>query len=375
MRICHVVEAAGGGVGQVIIDLTRSGLAVGDDVTVVYALGRATPHFVDSLSPMLGPKFIPISMQREVGLHDVPDAWALYKTLRAAGPFDVIQGHSSKAGALVRITGLLFPKSVKIYSPHAFITLDMDASRIYGVFEKILSWLPGKIVALSQIEEEHARKELHISRRKLAVVPNGIELDHPATRASARATMKRGDDEFIVGFVGRFVPQKNPLRAVEAFARAAQKVPGLRLALVGNGILQERIGEAIAARHLTDRVDFFSGYAGRDLMPGFDCLLCSSDYEGFAIIFLEALAAGVPIITTPVGGAHETVLAGETGFIAPDFSDESLGETLAQFARLESAQRARMAENARQRARNFSLERVAGQMHALYAALLEKRRA
>lgn len=372
MRVCHVVEASGGGVGQVIIDLVRAGIAAGQDITVIYAIGRATPHFIQTLSPLLGIKLIPISMQREVGLHDISDAWGLYRCLKYVGPFDVIHGHSSKAGALVRIVGILFPHTVKVYSPHAFVTLDATAWRMYGAFEKILSWFSGTIVTLSAVERKHAVKDLWINPKKIVVVHNGIQLDYPADRASARQLMQYPDQDYLVGFVGRFVPQKNLLRLVDAFCIAAKENSSLQLALIGDGPLRQEMDALLAKAGMTDKVRYFSGYVGRDLMPALDCLVCASDYEGFPIIFLEALAAGVPIISTPVGGAQEAIIESETGFMVNDFKAESLADAMLEFARLSPEGRAQMSENAKKHAYNFSLERIAGQMQSLYTLLLNK---
>jgi glycosyltransferase involved in cell wall biosynthesis len=252
--------------------------------------------------------------------------------------------------------------------------MNPEASPLYGIIEKILSWFGGTIVVLSMIEKEHALKKLFIDQRKVIVIPNGIQIDYPADRVTARRLMGCEDNQFLAGFVGRFVPQKNPLRLIEAFALAAKAEPSLRLALIGSGTVRAEMDAALEAHQLTDKVRYFSGYIGRDLMPGFDCLLSASDYEGFAITFLEALAVGVPIVTTPVGGAHETVIEGETGFMTADFSAEKLAEALVKLATLDPAKRAQMADQARQHARNFSLERMVKQMESLYATLLEKSR-
>jgi len=374
MRICHVIES-GGGSGQVVVDLTRAALAAGDEVTVIYAPGRASPAFVEALSSMSGLKLIALPMRREVGMHDMWHAWRLYRCLRRNGPFDVIHAHSSKAGALVRIIGVLLPGAIKVYMPHALITLDPKAPRHYGRIEKILSWFGDGVLALSITEEEHATKELGINKRKVFVVPNGIRIEYPADRATARHQMGYLEKDILVGFVGRFVPQKNPVRLIEAFALAIKAQPDLQLAMVGDGPLQFEIERETAKHGLVDKIRFFKGKTGRDLMPGFDCLVCSSDYEGFAIIFLEALAAGVPIVTTPVGGSHETVVQGQTGYMTADFTPESLAKALLQLTTSDVETRQRMSKNARDYVQQFETGAVMAKMRALYQRLIDRKTA
>ena len=215
MRVCHIIETAGGGSGQVVIDLARAGLAAGDDTTVIYAPNRAEPPFVTSLSAIPELSLLATPMRREVGPHDFIDAWRLYRCLRLAGPFDVLHGHSSKAGALVRILGLFFPDSIKIYTPHAFVTMAPGVSRFCGIIERVLSLLCDSVIAVSEAEREHAVVHIGIDETKIAVIPNGVYVG-PCDRAAARRELGYGADELIFGFVGRLLPQKNPLRVIEA---------------------------------------------------------------------------------------------------------------------------------------------------------------
>ena len=156
MRVCHVLESAGGGSSQVVLDLARMGLARGDDVTVVYSPKRAERSFVDALPAIPRLRVLVTPMRRSVGAHDLVYALRLYQSLRQAGPFDIVHGHSSKAGALVRIVGLGLPLCAKVYTPHAFVTLDSSASSIYRLAEKALSWLCDVIIVVSDFERKHA---------------------------------------------------------------------------------------------------------------------------------------------------------------------------------------------------------------------------
>src|SRR5260370_42446402 len=108
------------------------------------------------------------------------------------------------------------------------------------------------------------------------------------------------DQDFVVGFVGRRVPQKTPLRLVDAFAIAARQRPDLRLGVVGDGVLRQETERALAVYGMGARARFVGGRDGRDFIPGFDCLLCRTDHDSFGLVLVVALTVGVPTVSTPV---------------------------------------------------------------------------
>lgn len=126
-------------------------------------------------------------------------------------------------------------------------------------------------------------------------------------------------DPLKVLFIGRFVPQKNiPLLvdAIEATRRAIGD--GARFTIVGTGPEHNRFKHEIFSRGLTDVCDI-RGTVSReevaDLVLDHDVLLMVSRYEGFPRTFMEAAAAGLPIITTDVGGIRDLIIDGETGYV------------------------------------------------------------
>ncbi len=370
MRVCQIIESSSGGSVQVALDLTRYLVGQGDDVTFIYSPLRADDAFFQEVAALPSVKFIPLPMQRAVGFHDLQAGWRLWRLLKRAGPFDVLHAHSSKAGGLMRLASLFLPRTVRIYTPHAFITMSPGASWIYGVAEYALSYLCEAIVPVSETEKEHAVQKLRLSMRKLHVVPNGIAFEEEPSRAQARQTLGLGENDFVIGFVGRLVAQKNPLRLVEAFSLLAAETPLARLVIVGNGDLLPATLEAVAQANLSDRVVFCTNHRARALMPAFDALCCSSDYEGIPVSFLEALTEGVPIVTTPVGGTQETVVPGQTGLVADDFSASALGARLRALASLSHAEKTAMREAARRHGALFSIERMGRSMRDLYVKLV-----
>ncbi|HEY8262238.1 MAG TPA: glycosyltransferase family 4 protein [Methylosinus sp.] len=369
MRICHVIESSSGGSSQVVIDLLRRGIAAGDQLTLIYSPLRAEPRFLQALQSLRGQVDIhTLDMQRLVGWRDLVAASRLLLLIRRLGPFDVVNSHSSKAGAIARMAGILLPGVAQVYTPHAFITMAPDAPRVYALVEWLASWFCDAVVVGSQQEWDHARRSLHISASRLRLIPMGVDLGLPGDRATARRLLEAEGDEFIVGFVGRLVAQKNPERLADVFALIAAAAPNARFMVVGQGCLREALQSHLDQRGLRDRARLLGGRDARALMPGFDCLVCTSDYESYGLIFPEALAAGVPLVTPPVGVAQEAVIEGETGYLTGfDAADIAAGvlKLMAQGA----ATRARIAERCREHARRFDFSETARRMRALYQSL------
>ncbi len=367
LSVCHVLETSGGGSGQVVLDLVRAGAEAGDDITVIYSSTRAEERFVNALTKLKGKiRIFSTPMERKVGLHDVAALWRLWLLLRKVGPFDVIHSHSSKAGALARLAGVLIFGSRQIYTPHAFVTMAPDASRFYAWIEHFLSYFCSAIICTSEQERRHARKTLRISARKLFVVHNGVTLDYPATRADARKKLNVLEKDFVVGFIGRLVAQKNPPRAVDAFAMAASKKDDLRLVVIGEGELRPQAEALAEQRGVSSRSRFLGGVDGRDFLPGFDCLLCSSDYESFGLVLTEALAAGVAVVTTPVGIAEDVIKNGENGFVVFSFDGQSLADGLLRLSGLSPEEKHRMSQAALASSKFLGIEQMAQATRRVY---------
>jgi glycosyltransferase involved in cell wall biosynthesis len=368
MRICHIIEAAGGGSGQVVINLARYGLSQGDKVTVVYAPERAEPKFVAGLQALENIKLLTSPMQRAVGLHDISDSWSLFRTLRKAGPFDVIHGHSSKAGALSRLVGPFLPGTV-VYTPHAFYSMMPGTSAVYGYIELGLSWLCSCVIAVS-LGEFHHGKKLGIEETKLFLIPNGTTPQFTASREEARRRMGVDETRILFGFVGRMAPQKNPLRLIAAFARVVKTFPTAHLVMVGDGQLRAKAQGERDRLNLQSNIDFLGHYDARAVIPGFDCLICSSDFETLPISFLECLSAGVPIVTTPVGGIEEAIVEDKTGFASRDFSTESLAEAILQYLACSPEQRQQMSANALEHSKLYTAEIMGEKYTNMYQMLI-----
>ncbi|MCL2468770.1 MAG: glycosyltransferase [Alphaproteobacteria bacterium] len=374
MKICHIVEAAGAGTGQIVLDLARAQSQDGHQVYVIYGTSRAEALFVQELNAIPHLTVFALPMRRQVGLHDVMDGFSLWKLVRKLGPFDIIHAHSSKAGALTRLAGVFWPRAKILYTPHGFVTLDKGACWIYRVIEWFLSFFCDAIITTSDYEYQHARKFLHLPARKLYTIWNGTNVLYKAERHQARAKLGYSEDVFLVGFVGRIVEGKNLPRLLESFAIAQVEKPDLHLVILGDGHLKEQIIALIAQKgwDKTGHVRVFSGLPARDYYPAFDVLVNSSDFESFGLVIIEALVAGVPVVTTPMGIAQETVITGQTGFLGT-FDPRDLARGILSLASLDEGQRAQMAHACKAQALRFKSEDVGLKTMALYQELLQKR--
>ena len=214
--------------------------------------------------------------------------------------------------------------------------------------------------------------------RRVEVVSLGIDLrrfDRALARPERVAEYRRGATR-IVGTMGRMVPQKAMHVLVEATPTLLQADAGLRVLIVGDGPLRaeleaqaERLGVTRAVRFVGYQDDVVSAYAAMDVF-----VLPSRD-EGFGLVFLEAMAMGVPVVGTRVIGSEDAVEDGATGLLVPYADAGALARAVGSI--LDSAElagRLRVAAGDRVR-RVFSREKFAAQVESLYRELLAGRSA
>jgi glycosyltransferase involved in cell wall biosynthesis len=331
MKILHVVECFNAGVGRHVVDLCEGQAAQDHEITLAWSPVRAEPPLVDRMKAIPGIRWVTLDMHRSLGSHDLRSVAGLRKIVAQLGPFDVLHGHGSKGGAFVR----LLPRRIgglRVYTPNAFRTQDPElgslAKRFYGTLERVLARRTDLIIAVSRDEVAHAR-ELSIEAGILSLVTNGIVPETATTRAAARRAMGLKEDEIAVGFVGRFTHQKYPERFVQAVGLAGARCPRIVGVMLGDGELRRNCEELAKG----NRIRFLGWQNGPALIKGFDIFCMTSRYEGFPYTLLEAIHAGVPIITTDVGGAGEAVNSGETGLILPREADAAqISAALAELA-------------------------------------------
>ena len=377
VRVLHILEATGGGTARHVVDLCVGLAGQGVEVHLAYSPLRMD-RILEGGLPLLrqsGVRLLELPLRRAPHPGDLKALLALRKYLKQAGLFDLVHGHSSKAGGLARLLRLL-GSAKAVYTPHAFITLSSDigdaARWVYGLVERGLSPLTSALIAVSEDEAREAIR-LGYPREKVRIIPNAIDLgtSQGEAREEVRGRLGLGHNDLAVGFVGRFVPQKAPLILLGAFAKVAPKNPQARLVMVGDGPLKNHLKQRARELALEDRVIWPGFMDGRQAMRAFDIFALSSDYEGFPYVLLEAMAEGLPLVATRVGGTEMAIREGENGFVVPIGDIQGFAQSL-DLLLSDTALRRRMGENSRIRVQQFTVDKMVEATLALYKELLQE---
>lgn len=372
LSMLQVLEPSGGGSGRHFLDLCRAMQHRGHSVTAVYSPVRAEAAFVSELEGIGLDNVIPLAMRRAPGPWDVTAWWHLRKIAARHGSFDLIHGHSSKAGALTRLR-LPGRHTPVLYTPHAFRTMDPTLGSkgrlIYGGIERLLGdWLTDRMICVSRDEYNHAIS-LGIPEARLGIVVNGVNAPPISQRAAIRKHYGIPQDALLFGFVGRMTRQKAPERLVEAFARIAQGLPQAHLLMIGVGELETTVTDMIRTAGLENRARLDGSVPGVAAIDAFDVVVMPSRYEAMSYVMLEAAAAGKPLLLADVGGARTVLEPGKNGYIVPNTDDpRELAAAMARFA--DPKLLASLAAEARRRKDRYTLASMADATEAIYYDLL-----
>jgi len=250
------------------------------------------------------------------------------------------------------------------------------------VFHEIASngrwgrWLlqkPPNLLANSYAAKRNA-EQLGVAPETVHVVPNAIDLAEFAhlTLTGPRVPNHTG---ILVAAVGRLLAHKRFDRFLTALALARREVPAVHGILVGDGPERQRLEQLAQQLGLLPDAVRFLGHrwdVGPLLCNDTDVLMLTSDQEGFPNVVLEAMAAGVPVVTTPAGDAGAVVQDQVTGYVVPFDNVGQLAERIMQLAR-SPEQRRRFGAAGRSRvAQEYGFERLAGHLLASYRVFAER---
>ncbi|HEX6940676.1 MAG TPA: N-acetyl-alpha-D-glucosaminyl L-malate synthase BshA [Longimicrobiales bacterium] len=226
------------------------------------------------------------------------------------------------------------------------------------------------ITAVSEYLRRETTEHFGVPGDRIRVIPNFVDLDlYRRDRHPCHRDCFAGSGEKIVVHVSNFRPVKRVEDVVRVFARIAREVPA-RLLLVGDGPDRGRAAAAAEEEGVGARVAFLGKQESvAELLACADLLLLPSASEAFGLAALEAMACGVPVVATRVGGVPEVVTHGESGFLAPVGALDEMAEYGIEILRDPERWR-RVSEAARAAAEEFAADRIVPMYEAYYAEVL-----
>jgi glycosyltransferase involved in cell wall biosynthesis len=348
LRVLHILRAPVGGLFRHVRDLVPTQHGMGLQVGVVCdsnAADRLTDERLDALRPCLGLGLHKIPMTRAIGLGD---ATAYRTVLDVAGSVkaDILHGHGAKGGAYARLASAALRKRgekvASFYTPHGGslnFPLTTLKGRIYMALERRLEAMTGGIVFESAWSERVYRRQVCEPSCPVRVIPNGLLPDDFALHVP-------DPEAFDVVFVGELRTAKGIDLLLEAVAAVRTRHP-IRALIVGDGPDAGKLREHADALGLGDAAIFPGAMPARLAFAKGRVLVIPSRWESFPYIVLEAAAAGIPMITTDVGGIPEIVAGTDTGLVPSEnvaaiadaltMAVEQPAEAVARARRLRSA--------------------------------------
>jgi glycosyltransferase involved in cell wall biosynthesis len=320
-------------------------------------------------------------MVREVSpARDVAAVLQLYRLFRRERPA-IVHTHTSKAGFVGRFAAWLAGVPAVIHQPHGHIFYgywSRPRTAMFVALERVAAHWTDTMIALTPREiEEHLERGIGRAEQ-YAVVPSGVPTralrEGAASRAEARARLGLPADAYVVAGVGRFVPIKGFDLLVAALGELVAQVPNAHVVLIGDGVERGALEAQAAALGVTARLHISGAVTDVvGLLPAADVLAAPSRNEGMGRVLVEAMALGLPVVGTRVGGIGDVILDGECGLLVPPEDPGALAAALIELGQ-DAARRAKLSEGARPRAEDFSITVAAAAMRALYDSLARSRR-
>ena len=302
-------------------------------------------------------------LRRRIGLRDVAALVELVRLIRSLRP-QIVHTHSSKAGILGRLAAAICRTPVVLFTAHgwAFKAEPGFKSRLYLHADRWVGRITSTVICVSETEKVHGLAARTCRADRTVVIRNGVD----ARGFRSEAPTNHHDPVLVT--VGRLQAPKDFPTLIAALARLRDV--SFRARIVGDGPDRQLVTAAIREAGLEDSVELLGG---RDdvaaLLADADCFVLSSRSEGLPLSVLEAMASGLPVVASDVGGVHELVDEA-TGTLVPPNDPDALAEALRHLL-LDPALRRKLGSAGHARVlTDFTVERFQQAHLELYRAAL-----
>lgn len=233
-----------------------------------------------------------------------------------------------------------------------------------------------RVITVSHASAQILTEYYHLPAPRIQVVYNGIALSPysttPEEKSRARHVLRNElhlpDDCRIVLTLARLMPNKGHLYLIQAAPEILARIPNAHFVFAGSPDERAALDSEIGRLGLTSAFSLlgFRSDAAR-LLHASDVFVLPSLAEGFSLSLIEALASGLPVVATRVGGAPEVIKDGGNGFLVEPANGAGLAQAVSRALTLDDPERTRLQQAALDTARNFSAEAMATKTVAVYS--------
>jgi glycosyltransferase involved in cell wall biosynthesis len=386
IRVLRVIARLNvGGPALHVSYLSRELDRIGYETTLVAGRIGGSEGSMEYIADELGvePLYVP-ELQREISpIADAIASRRLLKIIRDIRP-DVLHTHTAKAGAVGRMAALMAGPArprVVVHTFHGHVLRGYFSPAKTEAFRQLERWLARGSDALIAVSPEVRDDLVSLGvapAGKIAVVRLGLDFDArlatpPDARRRLRGELGVDGDAFVIAWLGRMTEIKRADDLLRAFARMREHRDDAVLLMVGDGPLRgeletlaRELGIAESTRFTGFRGDVGSIYAAADVVA------LTSANEGTPVSVIEAQAAGLPVVSTDVGGVRDVVSDGESGFVVERGDVAGVSDRLERLA-LDPALRERMGVVGHGRATaRYGVPRLVSDIDTLYRELLRQ---
>jgi len=329
------------------------------------AIGDAQEPFASQARDR-GAQVLPLCPSSKFDLGTILELQGVFRRNRVA----IVHTHEARAGLLGRVAAKKAGRMSlhTVHTPAFFLARSRGAiwayQRVEGLLNRFAS--DGIVFVSPTIRDLYSRLGL-APPGKSFLIPNGLEEDW--FQAERERRLSEGV-QFL--YVGRLAPEKNLPTLMEAFSRIAAEFPGTRLRIVGSGSLREELERMASQEQLKGKVDFagtLSREEVREVMQESDAFVFPSRFESMSYTLLEAMACGLACVATDVGGNRDLIADGASGILVPPGNILALESAMRSVAG-SLALRRELGRAARERAREYTVEKMLQSTRGLYLSLL-----
>jgi glycosyltransferase involved in cell wall biosynthesis len=303
------------------------------------------------------------------GFLDIRAWFRLYKILKALKP-DIVVSTLFFSNTVLRILKFLLKYKIIIVEQNTYI----DKKWFFIVLDNALARVTSAFVATSKTVADFTSRQELISLQKFEVIHSGVDLNaineyrDIYTKDSARDFLKLPHDKKILLNVSRLTPQKNQTLLIDAFYEFQKTTTNCLLLIVGEGSLRAELEAKIKEYGLEENVILAGGQ--ENVFPYYiaaDFFISTSIIEGFSLVHAEAMACGLPLLSTKTAGPDVMIEEGSNGYFINRIDPHAVAEDIRKMFR--SDLRA-MSKASLQRVQSFSIKTTAENYKKLFNRLM-----